>query len=99
MLPVHNYESEAQYTSQYCSSRFVVHHCRCSNCSIRHWWWVPVVAPMVGGAIAAFVYWFFIEAHHTPKQSGPPSCYRVSADDSEEEGLLAHSTVSQEEVN
>ena len=26
---------------------------------------MPVVAPMVGGAIAAFVYWFFIEAHHT----------------------------------
>ena len=25
------------------------------------------MAPMLGGAIAAFVYWFFIEAHHTPE--------------------------------
>lgn len=36
----------------------------CSQCSIRHWWWVPVVAPMIGGAIAAPFYWFLIEAHH-----------------------------------
>lgn len=36
----------------------------CSNCSIRHWWWVPLVAPMIGGALAAFVYWFLIDAHH-----------------------------------
>ena len=77
----------------------MVRYCRCSQCSIRHWWWVPVVAPMVGGAIAGFVYWFFIEAHHAPKLPGPPSCYRVSADDSEKEGLLTRSKLSQEEIN
>ena len=60
---------------------------------------MPIVAPMVGGAIAGFVYWFFIDAHHAPKPSGQSSYYRVSADDSEDEGLLAHSKVSQEEVN
>ena len=59
---------------------------------------MPIIAPMVGGAIAGFVYWFFIEAHHTPKPSGP-SYHRVSAEDSEEEGLLTHSKVSKEEVN
>ena len=73
--------------------------CRCSQCSIRHWWWVPIVAPMVGGAVAGFVYWFFIEAHHAPKHSNPTSYYQVSADDSEEEGLLTRSKVSKEEVN
>ena len=73
--------------------------CRCLHCgNIRHWWWVPVIAPMLGGAIAAFVYWFFIDAHHVPQRNGT-SYHRVSADDSEEEGLLTHSKVSQEEVN
>ncbi len=61
---------------------------------------MPIVAPMVGGAIAGLVYWFFIEAHHTPKLSAKPSSYyQVRADDSEEEGLLTHSKVSKEEVN
>ena len=41
--------------------------CRCSQCSIHHWWWVPIVAPMVGGAIDGFICWFYIEAHHTMK--------------------------------
>ena len=60
---------------------------------------MPVVAPMVGGAIAGFVYWFFIEAHHTPMKSSPLSCYQVSTDDKEEEGLLARSKASKEELN
>lgn len=54
---------------------------------------------MLGGAIAAFVYWFLIEAHHKPEDSGP-TYYRVSTgDDSEEEGLMTHSKVHQDEVN
>nr|XP_033775470.1 aquaporin-9 [Geotrypetes seraphini] len=32
------------------------------------WWWIPVVAPMVGGAVGAFVYMICIEVHHS-KQS------------------------------
>ncbi|XP_030044735.1 aquaporin-9 [Microcaecilia unicolor] len=31
------------------------------------WWWVPVVAPMVGAAIGTFAYVLCIEVHH-PKQ-------------------------------
>ena len=58
-----------------------------------------MVAPMVGAAVAAFVYWFFIEAHHKSKESGH-AYYRVSADDSEDEGLLAqHAKIEQEDVN
>lgn len=52
--------------------------CSCpasAGCSIPHWWWVPVVAPMIGGVIAALFYWALIEAHH------PTSDSRKSADD------------------
>ncbi|XP_011409658.1 PREDICTED: aquaporin-9-like [Amphimedon queenslandica] len=43
----------------------------CDFCgNIRHWWWVPLVAPMFGGLIAAFVYWFFIDAHHPKENDG-----------------------------
>uniref|UniRef100_A0A3B4G6Y6 Aquaporin 9 n=3 Tax=Haplochromini TaxID=319058 RepID=A0A3B4G6Y6_9CICH len=28
------------------------------------WWWIPVVGPMVGGAVGAGVYLIFIELHH-----------------------------------
>jgi len=41
---------------------------RCSQCNFTHWWWVPVVAPMIGAPIAAFTYWFLIEAHHPPPE-------------------------------
>ncbi|KAG5848955.1 aquaporin-9-like [Anguilla rostrata] len=30
-----------------------------------HWWWIPVVGPMVGGVVGAVVYLLFIELHHT----------------------------------
>ncbi|KAL5474416.1 hypothetical protein EMCRGX_G026360 [Ephydatia muelleri] len=44
----------------------------CSTCGkIRHWWWVPVIAPMVGAALAAGIYWLLIEAHH-PKDAVSP---------------------------
>ena len=43
--------------------------CRCSQCSIRHWWWVPLIAPMLGAAIAGFLYWLFVEAHHDTESS------------------------------
>ena len=56
-----------------------ISNCRCSQCSIRHWWWVPIVAPIVGGAVAAFIYWLFIDAHHI----------RDDQDDPEEEGPLS----------
>lgn len=41
----------------------------CDFCGkIRHWWWVPIVAPMVGATIAAAVYWIFISAHHPSEE-------------------------------
>ena len=78
-------------------------HChtshRCSQCSIRHWWWVPIIAPMLGGIIAAFVYWFLIEAHHKYKDSGPKYSCVSAGDSSEEEALMTSSKVHQDEVN
>ena len=37
---------------------------RCSHCNFRHWWWVPIIAPMVGAAVAAVSYLLLIDAHH-----------------------------------
>ncbi|XP_042327340.1 aquaporin-9 isoform X2 [Sceloporus undulatus] len=34
----------------------------------NHWWWVPIIGPMVGAAIGAAVYVLFIELHHSPQQ-------------------------------
>jgi MIP family channel proteins len=31
------------------------------------WWWVPIVAPCVGGVIGGYVYDFFITKHHPPR--------------------------------
>uniref|UniRef100_A0A3B4H1D7 Aquaporin-9-like n=1 Tax=Pundamilia nyererei TaxID=303518 RepID=A0A3B4H1D7_9CICH len=29
-----------------------------------NWWWIPVAGPMVGGVVAAVIYYLFIELHH-----------------------------------
>uniref|UniRef100_A0A452IET3 Uncharacterized protein n=1 Tax=Gopherus agassizii TaxID=38772 RepID=A0A452IET3_9SAUR len=31
----------------------------------NNWWWVPTIAPMMGGVIGAFTYIIFIEIHHS----------------------------------
>jgi MIP family channel proteins len=33
------------------------------------WWWVPIVGPLIGGAVGGFVYDLFIHRHH-PRASG-----------------------------
>ncbi|NP_001082310.1 aquaporin [Xenopus laevis] len=34
-----------------------------------HWWWVPVLGPLVGGVVGAVIYEVFIEFHHpSPNQ-------------------------------
>lgn len=44
------------------------------------WWWVPVVAPLVGGVVGALIYRVFVEMHH-------PSVHkRARAYESEPEG-------------
>ncbi len=52
-----------QYWVFMCWFTSLIHRCS-APCSIRHWWWVPVVAPMVGATLGAVVYWLLIEAHH-----------------------------------
>lgn len=34
----------------------------------NHFWWVPVIGPMVGGALGAGIYILFIELHHAPPE-------------------------------
>ena len=36
---------------------------------MKVWWLVPLIAPMIGGAIAAPVYWLFIEANHPERKT------------------------------
>ena len=36
----------------------------CSQCPFPHWWWVPLIAPMIGAVIAAPLYWFVVEGNH-----------------------------------
>ncbi|XP_053330395.1 aquaporin-10 [Spea bombifrons] len=38
---------------------------RAGNC----WWWVPVVAPCVGGLLGSFLYQIFVEFHHLGPES------------------------------
>ncbi|NXS10879.1 AQP9 protein, partial [Neodrepanis coruscans] len=35
----------------------------------NNWWWVPVVAPPLGGVLGAMIYIVFIEMHHSDPQS------------------------------
>ncbi|XP_061855674.1 aquaporin-9 isoform X1 [Colius striatus] len=35
----------------------------------NNWWWVPIVAPMLGGVLGAMVYIVFIEIHHSDTQT------------------------------
>ncbi|XP_053320388.1 aquaporin-9 [Spea bombifrons] len=34
----------------------------------NNWWWVPVVGPMVGATMGAYIYILCIEAHHEPDE-------------------------------
>ncbi|KAJ7311316.1 hypothetical protein JRQ81_006932 [Phrynocephalus forsythii] len=34
----------------------------------NNFWWIPVVAPMLGGALGAVIYMIFIELHHQPRK-------------------------------
>uniref|UniRef100_A0A8D0HK31 Aquaporin 9 n=1 Tax=Sphenodon punctatus TaxID=8508 RepID=A0A8D0HK31_SPHPU len=34
----------------------------------NHWWWIPTVAPMLGGVLGAVTYMLFIEIHHLDVQ-------------------------------
>lgn len=36
--------------------------CRSGN----GWWWVPLVAPLIGGVLGAGLYKAFVEMHHRP---------------------------------
>ncbi|XP_069073990.1 aquaporin-7-like [Pleurodeles waltl] len=40
----------------------------------NNWWWVPVVAPMVGSVTGALIYTLFIELHHPPEASKESKC-------------------------
>ncbi len=35
----------------------------------NHWWWIPIVGPLVGGVLGGFVYDLFITRLHPPEDS------------------------------
>ena len=37
-----------------------------------YFFWIPLVAPLVGGVVAAFTYLLTISAHHTPDEIPEP---------------------------
>ena len=37
----------------------------------NYFFWIPLIAPLVGGVVAAFTYLFFISAHHEPEPEKP----------------------------
>ncbi|KAF4792846.1 Aquaporin-9 [Turdus rufiventris] len=36
----------------------------------NNWWWVPIVAPLLGGVLGAMIYIIFIEMHHSDPHTG-----------------------------
>ncbi|PIK54441.1 putative aquaporin-9-like [Apostichopus japonicus] len=34
----------------------------------KHWWWVPILGPIVGGICGALMYIVFVEMHHEPEK-------------------------------
>jgi len=34
-----------------------------------HWWWVPIVGPLIGGVVGVYVYDLFITWHHGPEET------------------------------
>jgi MIP family channel proteins len=35
----------------------------------EHWWWVPIVAPCLGGVLGGLLYDVFVARHHPPERS------------------------------
>ncbi|XP_072037744.1 aquaporin-3-like isoform X2 [Amphiura filiformis] len=33
----------------------------------KHWWWVPILGPFIGGLIGGWFYYLLIELHHPPE--------------------------------
>lgn len=50
---------------RFCSSQFSVIHPFLHR-SGNGWWWVPIIAPLVGGLLGAGVYKTMVEMHHPP---------------------------------
>ncbi|MGH0189328.1 UNVERIFIED_CONTAM: hypothetical protein FKN15_034788 [Acipenser sinensis] len=44
----------------------------------RHWWWVPLLGPMVGSLVGTAVYWLLIELHHPAQEGALEDCQTVT---------------------
>ena len=51
------------------------------------WWWVPVVAPCIGGVLGGYLYDLLIANHHPPESPVTPPPGRTSADADERVAL------------
>lgn len=34
-----------------------------------HWWWVPIIGPLIGGPLGASIYYWLIEFQHPPMEA------------------------------
>uniref|UniRef100_I3JNP9 Aquaporin 9b n=1 Tax=Oreochromis niloticus TaxID=8128 RepID=I3JNP9_ORENI len=50
-----------------------------------NWWWIPVAGPMVGGVVAAVIYYLFIELHHPHAEHEKPQEEEEEDEEDEED--------------
>ncbi|XP_078113338.1 aquaporin-9a [Sander vitreus] len=50
-----------------------------------HWWWIPVAGPMVGGLVAALIYYLLIELHHQRDEPEKPQEEELEEEEDEDE--------------
>lgn len=61
---------------------------RLSRSTADYWWWIPVAGPMVGGVVAAVLYYLLIELHHPRDEPEKPREEEEDEEDEDEDSSL-----------
>lgn len=59
-----------------------------SRSTADYWWWIPVAGPMVGGVLAAVLYYLLIELHHPRDEPEKPREEEDEEEDEDEDSSL-----------